>query len=822
MIGDPVAEAAAKSEAAQAAGLLTGSELLDARNLIDGLLLWFEDVEARVGLSREMQFPEIVSRLSGARDKLLYYSGRLAADYEAKRVVLLSKVEAALEMAAGAPPAPTVVVQPSEVVVPERTQEERQAEAAPLAEQQAADAFEQSAAQALAEVLRRLQGWILGQEGLEAQRDIISLYDGRVSAPVQVLVDEAKRRVTEIMGTAGSVEAMEKFVESEYGRIRGRLLARVTFWVTQDVTNEETRKAMVERHKKEVVWRPFSEGGLIPMGVMWLRSWKEEQHLERTVERIIQESRRRVTTSEVWSKGELSGVQGLLREEEGALVDLLESELVASEAKLGGFEQVFDEFFKFVNETQFINQWFYGQIFLRLSGWIGTLLPRLVLWSGAKKWLGQHVRTVLEHSEKRLAVAVRQAEKKVGYGSSWQRFQPSYASVWKADVKAFAGYESGTMGMPLNVADDVVRALDASGVDDATRQRVLDSLTAGERRVYYDRIREAYAAYTDMQMAKALTSAEVFKYGLPSTGATMPAEHLERSIRTAFKTPEQLAVLEAEQHALWTRMRDSLQRSGQLVSFDEFERTVWPKLREQYLGTMADVRVPGMNILDLWPKEFYEGLGQTMKKGAGMLLGEAPATGAWAAQEAVEGTPPGVAYEESSFDDVQGVVVAMLQERVTADQESIVKGVIADDWARFEREMEQKLRDGQYKSQAELEGDLARFIEERRPDLERALETYVDKQLESFPWDEVSKRAEELESREPAREWLEKVEAAYWGLVGTSDISVARSYLAQLMSMVGTAPMAEYDGLNLEQFLGERIESARGYVDSWASAGSGQ
>jgi hypothetical protein len=211
----------------------------------------------------------------------------------------------------------------------------------------------------------------------------------------------------------------------------------------------------------------------------------------------------------------------------------------------------------------------------------------------------------------------------------------------------------------------------------------------------------------------------------------------------------------------------------------------------------------------------YEGLAGVTKAGVSVVAKQLPALAGREVQTLVFGeSPMSAAYDESAFDDVQGVVVSMLQERLVADQESIVNEVIGDDWMAFEREMKQKMKDNLYKSQADLEADIQKFYEAREPELERAMTAWADETLEAeFPWDEVDKRLEKREAEQPGEDWLNRANAVYSALVSTMDVSVARSYLAQLVAMTGTAPMATFAGINLQAHLEGLIMSAQGLVD---------
>jgi hypothetical protein len=558
------------------------------------------------------------------------------------------------------------------------------------------------------------------------------------------------------------------------------------------------------------VWKPFSEGGLIPQALMWIRAWKEEQRMDIFVDRQVRDERAEIERGAEYLAGDLDAVKEQVKVAESRLVDVLEAELSQAEDRLLSFEAVFDEFFAYVNETQFLNQWFYGQIFLKLGQWIAELLPKLTLWLGAKKWLGQHVASVMKRAQTRLDDAVRGAQKLERLGPD-KGFDPRYYNVKTPGA-------SKALGDPLNAFDDIYRALDGFGLDDAGKRRIAENLMKSGRSIYYDRIQDAYAAYVDLQMAKALTTAEIFEHGLPVTGARMPVKDLPQTFDLLFKTKTEKEVAALTYVKRWESLRDSLIAKGQLVSFETFTDRVWPQLREQMLGPMVDMVVPGMAMLDVFPTQMYEGLGQTMRTGVGLVLSEAPAVGAWAGHSAYIGEPVGQDYNPSAFDEVEGIVMALLQERLETEQEALVKSVIEDDWVAFEKEMMAKAKAGEYKNADEFDADITGFMENHEPDLERATAEFLAKELEQLPWDLVDARLEAQAADEPLVAWLERANAVYSALVASTDLGVAKAELGRLLSMIGTAPGAEYQGINLEAHLEGLIAAAGELLDEWIAA----
>ena len=194
-------------------------------------------------------------------------------------------------------------------------------------------------------------------------------------------------------------------VANRIEEIYDRMIRRLEYWARFEEANEQRPAEMIARQGDFIPliisdWRPFGTGGFVPSVIMATRAYavinRERTWVGETLGAALRESTLftfvlhddkslyRATTrvgiidpSLTWTE-----VSRKLQDIENNVVTMQEARLLESAQGLMKFETLFDEYFRFLNETQFVNQVIYGWVFFRglsaLANWLQGPFRRLV------------------------------------------------------------------------------------------------------------------------------------------------------------------------------------------------------------------------------------------------------------------------------------------------------------------------------------------------------------------------------------------------------------------------------------------------------------
>lgn len=562
-----------------------------------------------------------------------------------------------------------------------------------------------------------------------------------------------------------------------FDELKDRIENDVRAW-SNDPKNEFSIPSITDRWKKESIVELFGKGGPIPRTVMGLRVRAEANSIKHDLDSMV-ESYRSTRLADCNEVGE-KAIEYAKHDREKVVAEL-KRRLDVGVTHLRAFEETYDTYFRYVNLTQAVNQWFYGAIFFggleklknMLLGKIFKMAPwiRVPLLKKAADKAGKHFLEAVIAGNKQNAYnyalehATARAFTPEGIFES-KMMPPGGSFVPPLDYKAMV--EKGQV-----FSKESWRALKAEMVFSG---RFMPQ-TEWEKRVW-PILREKYAHELQTK-AEGMLGQLSLKFG-----GTHPTNVVTKVLDKPIHIPEDFAKAMMEDNP-----------------FDE----------------MIGLGVVSKGVMDFDPLQLMRDFG---KNGVIALRN----AGTSKALERVVSPPQlaeaqDVINNQCEMDNLERKLTNYLSDRITARSDEIFSDTVKPKWDETIKDLVHRAEDTHEIVTTEDVADaLRRDLDSESGKIYSKIEDICKEEMASGDWQ--SAISDDLSADEEiGKQWYDRCVSLYYAVFSATDITRARSMLAELIGMQGTAPVKTIGGYDLEKSLDNLIATAQSWIANLGGGG---
>jgi len=651
-------------------------------------------------------------------------------------------------------------------------------------------------------------------EGMnQLKREIVTLYETS-SAEHHSAFETMLRKLDDFIERAGEIDVgRQEWAQQQIDMMRQELYAQVEVWQYFDEENLYSPDAMVGRHGDWKIafvekWRPFAEGGIIPSAIVWTRVQLEGALIRDWVSGALQskldEKGLKINSGLVGAiASAFSGSTNMYTYNSEMSFDEFQTAITEARVELNAaldarmnegvdhlmhWETVFDEYFRYINETQFVNQWFYGRIFFPLLARVGKLVA-----SGLPKIFPKFNQRLsamkaLEREQRYLINMIQAQHPEAAYGYAMDSLVlnsytasgvartgvalPHYGSVPPENYQAIKGVLTGR-GITIPYKSTPLKIVGETGLTATGGANFLDDIWPFLRDLGPDDIATAWQQKNIItKIHRALLTNQPIN-GVPQ-GLLAGAQY-----GTQITLEEMAKYLPTAEQGLLEIGAAPINRFSSAVSLKDFTKTLG-------IGAVA-------------------AFGLTLPS---LLI----------SNETFAANIPAMGQDDSSLDDLDIVEYAFngyMELRVQERADEIFENVYGDIYEIRTAEIEQKMKKSLYNSMEEIEAEMQAMVDERSTELEaevqRVSEDIVANMTEA-DWEPIVSAPEMDRAEFDGQAWIERAASLVTTMARMPSAGASQAAFDELVSMSGGAPTETFEGANLNAIIEEYIRVAGEYM----------